>query len=56
MTGFLDMGGYGLFVWPAYALVFAILFGVGLASWRRERQKARLLAEFERRRHGKGER
>ncbi len=48
MSGFFDMGGYGLFVWPAYGLVFVTLFGVALASWRRERQKARLLRRLER--------
>ena len=47
MSGFFDMGGYGLFVWPAYGLVLVVLFGVALASWRRERRQARLLRQFQ---------
>ncbi len=47
MSDFFQMGGYGPFVWPAYGLVLVVLFGVALASWRRERQKARLLRQFQ---------
>ena len=47
MSGFFDMGGYGPFVWPAYGLVIVTLLGVALASWRRERRKARLLRQLE---------
>jgi heme exporter protein CcmD len=30
----LDMGGYGIYVWPAYALVFVSLMWLMLRSFR----------------------
>jgi heme exporter protein D len=46
---FLAMGGYAVFVWPAYAVAAAILAGFaiqGLASYRsRQRELARLEGE-----------
>jgi len=51
---FLAMGGYAAFVWPAYAIAFAVLAGVAVFSWRRYRDSIetleRLQAEFGRRR------
>jgi heme exporter protein D len=40
MSGFLDMGGYAAYVWPAYGLAAAVLVGMlaaSLASWRSRR-------------------
>lgn len=31
---FLDMGGYAMFVWPAYAIAFAVLIGLVAVSLR----------------------
>jgi heme exporter protein D len=42
-TGFLDMGGYAAFVWPAYAVAALVLVGFALVSWRRLRAAERAL-------------
>ncbi len=33
MSEFLDMGGYGGFVWPSYLVTLVILGGFTLSSW-----------------------
>jgi heme exporter protein D len=48
ITGFLAMGGFAAFVWPAYGLAFAVLGGLALHSWRRYRASVTLLNEIER--------
>ncbi|HYZ40529.1 MAG TPA: heme exporter protein CcmD [Stellaceae bacterium] len=40
--GFFAMGGYAIFVWPAYGVALAVLGGLAVQSWRRYR--ASLLA------------
>jgi heme exporter protein D len=54
LRSFLEMGGYALFVWPAYALGAAVLIGVLAASLsglrRTETAVARLEAARPRRR------
>lgn len=40
---FLSMGGYGAYVWPAYALFFAILVADSLAPGMRRRRILREL-------------
>ena len=35
------MGGYAVYVWPAYALAAAVLGGLTLQSWRRYRASVR---------------
>ena len=35
---FLAMGGYAVFVWPAYGVAFVVLGGLALFSWRRYRE------------------
>ncbi len=35
LAGFLAMGGYAAFVWPAYGLTIVVLGGMALLSWRR---------------------
>ena len=37
ISAFLAMGGYAVFVWPAYGVAFAVLGGLALFSWRRYR-------------------
>jgi heme exporter protein D len=37
VDGFLAMGGYGAFVWPAYGLAVLVLGGLAAYSWRRYR-------------------
>ncbi len=37
MNGFLDMGGYGAFVWPSYALSAVVLAGILIVSLRQRR-------------------
>jgi heme exporter protein D len=34
---FLAMGGYAVFVWPAYAVAFVVFGGFALYAWRRYR-------------------
>jgi heme exporter protein D len=36
--GFLAMGGYAAFIWPAYGVALAVLGGLTLYSWRRYRE------------------
>jgi heme exporter protein D len=38
ISAFLAMGGYAVFVWPAYGVALAVLGGLGLFSWRRYRE------------------
>ena len=40
MASFLAMGGYAVFVWPAYAVTFAVLIGAVVVSVK-ARAKAR---------------
>ncbi len=35
MTSFLDMDGYGLYVWLSYALSFAFVIGAAAHTWKR---------------------
>lgn len=44
MRDFLTMGGYGLYVWPSYALAVAVLVGQALAAWRALRRAERAVA------------
>lgn len=52
MSGFLDMGGYAAFVWPAYAVTFAVV--ILNVYWAR-RALARALAAARRRSAGGGD-
>lgn len=42
------MGGYAVFVWPAYAVALVVLGGVALQSWRRYRASLRDLDGLQR--------
>ena len=45
MIDFFDMGGYGGFIWPSYAITFIALVWLFIASWRRAKTAARQLQE-----------
>jgi heme exporter protein D len=45
--GFLAMGGYAVYVWPAFGLTFAVLGGLALHSWRRYRHGVRTLERLQ---------
>jgi heme exporter protein D len=45
---YLAMGGYAVYVWPAYALTTAVLGGFAFFSWRRYRASVRRLAKLQR--------
>lgn len=47
MAGFFAMGGYAVFVWPAYALTFVILIGAIVASLQSHAQAKRTVRELE---------
>ncbi|MDP6773854.1 MAG: heme exporter protein CcmD [Rhodospirillales bacterium] len=44
LSAFLDMGGYGAFVWPSFAITVAVLAGLLVASVRSARASERELA------------
>ena len=39
-TEWLAMGGYAVFVWPAYGLAAVVLGGLSLYNWRQHRRSA----------------
>ena len=47
MSAFLDMGGYGGYVWPAYAIAAAVLIGLVWHSVHALRSSTRDLEEAE---------
>jgi heme exporter protein D len=51
MSDFFSMGGYGAFVWPAYAISAITLIGLATFLVRRARAAHRRLADLEKR-HG----
>ena len=44
MAAFFDMGGYGTFVWPAYAIVAFVMLGLWIMSRRFQRTSSDELA------------
>lgn len=48
MNGFFEMGGYGAYVWPAYAVSAAALIGLVLLIWRRGRKLRKELDDADR--------
>lgn len=44
---FLDMGGYGGFVWPAFAVTALVLIALGLDSLRSLRANQRALSRLQ---------
>ncbi|MGB1058057.1 MAG: heme exporter protein CcmD [Candidatus Puniceispirillaceae bacterium] len=51
MIDFFDMGGYGGFIWPSYAITFIALIWLFLASWQRAKTAARHLRETDSHNH-----
>lgn len=47
LTDFLDMGGYGAYVWPSYAVAAAVLAALALASIRSRRRAHQALLRLE---------
>ena len=47
IDAYLAMGGYAVYVWPAYGLTFAVLGGLALHSWRRYRHGVRTLERLQ---------
>jgi len=43
-----QMGGYAVFVWPAYAVALVVLGGIAAQSWRRYRASIRDLNRIQR--------
>ena len=41
------MGGYGAFVWPAYAVAVGVLGGLAIWSWQRHRRSIDALARLQ---------
>src|SRR6185437_14987037 len=50
MAGYLAMGVYAAFVWPAYAIALVVLGGITIQSWLRYRASRRALDQLQRRR------
>ena len=48
LAGYFAMGGYAIYVWPAYALAATVLGGLAWHSWRRYRQSVRSLDRLQR--------
>ncbi len=47
MNEFLQMGGYGGYVWPAYIVSAVIIGGLSTSIWLRGRALRRRLSRFE---------
>jgi len=47
MMSFLDMGGYGGFIWPSYFITFVALIWLFWASWHHSKTAARHLKDAE---------
>jgi heme exporter protein D len=54
MAAWLAMGGYAVFVWPAYGVASTVLGGLALWSWRCHRRAGRALDRLQA--DGRGER
>jgi heme exporter protein D len=43
VSEFLEMGGYGAFIWPAYGAAALLMMGVLILSWKSMRQREALV-------------
>lgn len=43
MNEFFEMGGYGAFIWPAYAAAVILMLGLLTLSWKSMRQREALV-------------
>ena len=48
MREFFNMGGYGGYIWPAYAISAAVLIALSAAIWRRARSLSRRIEDANR--------
>ncbi len=48
LSDFLAMGGYAIFVWPAYGVTIVVMAGLVVQSLRRYRRNQRELEELQR--------
>jgi heme exporter protein D len=48
LTDFLAMGGYAVFVWPAYGVTVVVMAGLAVQSLRRYRRGQRALEALQR--------
>ena len=46
MSFFLEMGGYGSFIWPCYILTLGGMIWIAISSWRRAKSAAAILADL----------
>jgi heme exporter protein D len=44
MSEFFAMGGYAVYIWPAYVISLGALVALGLVSWRTLKRNERLVA------------
>lgn len=54
MNDFIEMGGYGAFVWPSYLISAAILFGLAVSVWRRGKALDKKLSDIQSAAHDEG--
>ena len=55
MSEFLEMGGYGAFIWPAYGAAAILMAGVLIQSWKSMRQREALVQSLRASRRSKPE-
>jgi heme exporter protein D len=48
IDAYFAMGGYAIYVWPAYALTTAVLGGLSVYCWRRYHDSVRSLERLQR--------
>ena len=46
MNEYLAMGGYAVFVWPAYGLSAIVMVGLAVSAWRNLRSREKDLAKL----------
>ena len=47
MTAFIDMGGFGSYVWSSYSIAALCLGWLTYVSWQSDKTAAKLLAELQ---------
>ena len=52
MSNFFHMGGYGVYIWPAYLIATVIVVGILVQTITTMRQRERQLGELRRERRG----
>ena len=52
LSEFLDMGGHGVYIWPAYAIATIVIVGILIQTLRTMRQRERKLKILRQERRG----